>query len=109
MDHPLRTLANATLAPAGAWTVKLYNRQLALAQPVHVWIQRDDSLYGFPRLGRQSYLDEVAYKRFDDGGRPIEDDARNPGALTKRRGTINAIATGTQTIVVGGWLRRDGA
>ena len=41
-------LANATLAPAGAWTVKLYNRQLSQAQPVHVWIQRDNSLYGFP-------------------------------------------------------------
>jgi hypothetical protein len=32
--------------------------------------------------------------------------ATAPGALTRRRG-INAIATGTQTIVIGGWIRRD--
>jgi hypothetical protein len=102
-------LANATLAPSGAWTVKLYNRQLSPAQPVHVWIQRDDSLYGFPRLGRQSYFEEDLYKLFDDGGRPNEDDAKDrAGALTRRRGTINAIATGTQTNVIGGWVRRDG-
>jgi hypothetical protein len=101
-------LARATLAPAGAWTVKLYNRQLSQAQPVHVWIQRDDSLYGFPRLGRQSYLEEDLYRRFDHDGRPNEDDGTDPpGALTRRRGTINAIATGAETIVIGGWVRRD--
>lgn len=102
-------LANATLAPSGAWTVKLYNRQLSPAQPVHVWIQRDDSLYGFPRLGRQSYLEDDRYRRLDHGGRPNEDDAKDlAGALTRRRGTINAIATGTQTNVIGGWVRQDG-
>lgn len=102
------TFTNSTLAPAGTWTVKLYNRTLTLAQPVHLWIQRDDSLYGFPRLGRQSYFEEDSYVRWDQGGQEIVDDAKNlPGALTQRRGTISAIATGTETVVVGGWIRKD--
>ncbi|MGH8432258.1 MAG: hypothetical protein ACREUF_17835, partial [Solimonas sp.] len=97
------------IAPAGRWTVKLYNERLSPAQPVHAWIQRDDSLYGFPRLGRQSYFEDERYRRFDHGGREIEDDAGNdPNCPIQRRGTINAIATGTSAIVAGSFVRRGG-
>jgi hypothetical protein len=96
--------ANA-IAPAGPWTVKLRNQNLARRDVIHAWVQRDDSLYGFPIRGRQAYFDNDCYKRFDNAGREIETD--DPSCVLKRYGTINPIATGRQPIVMGGFLREE--
>jgi hypothetical protein len=93
------------LAPSGVWTVTLTNKTLTPGQEIHAWIQRDDSLYGHPVRGRQSYFDDPAYRRFDEGGRAIEiDDPKSP---VRRAGTLNAIATGSSPVVMGGYLGRE--
>jgi hypothetical protein len=74
---------------------------------VQGWIQRDDTPLGYPIRGRQSYFDEACYVRFDAQGREIEEDSNQPLCLVKRAGSINAIATGNQTIVAGGYLRKE--
>ncbi len=99
---------NLQTAPAGVWVISIENRHHSAAvNDIHAWVQRDDTAPGYPRRGRQSYFDHPSYRRFDDGGRAIEtDDAASP---VERDGSFNAIATGTEPIVVGGYRRSDGA
>jgi hypothetical protein len=103
----------APLAPAGTWSIRLDNVALT-GQTVHAWVQRDDSLYGFPLRGRQSYFNDPAYVRFDNAGRDNEID--DPGIRIRRESTLNSIATGPSGIfpatgpfllVAGGLLRRE--
>lgn len=97
--------ANA-LAPSGIWKVELKNRGLSGSDIVHAWIQRDDTPYGYPLRGRQSYFDEDCYQRFDEAtGREIETDDLK--CHVRRASLINAIATGREPIVMGGFLRRE--
>jgi hypothetical protein len=94
----------APLAPAGTWRIRLRNRGLT-DSTVHAWIQRDDSLYGFPLRGRQSFFDDPAYVRFDNAGRDKETD--DPASPVRRESTLNGIATGAAPVVVGGYLRKE--
>jgi len=96
----------AVLAPAGVWTVMLQNQLLAPTDLVQAWIQRDDSLYGFPIRGRQSYFDDASYRLFDAEGRDNERD-QPPNCVVRRASTLNAIATGAEPVVVGGVLRKE--
>lgn len=96
----------AAVAPAGVWTVTLKNISLGTSDVVDARIQRDESLYGHPRRGRQSYFDEACYSRFDHAGRAREDD--DPTCLVRRMGTLSSIATGARPIVAGGFQRREG-
>lgn len=100
------------LAPAGLWTIELHHtRGSVQVRDIHAWIQRDDTAPGYPRSGRQSYFDDARYARFDDGGRAIEKDDHplTQDSTVKRQGTLNAIATGQEPVVVGGFRRSDGA
>ena len=63
---------------------------------------------GFRGRGRQSYFDHECYHRFDAQGREIEHDDDQPPCVVKRSGSINALATGNRTLVVGGFLRKEG-
>lgn len=94
-------------APAGTWTVTLRNIGLRRDEVVHAWVQRDESLYGYPRRGRQSHFEHPRYERFEvPSGREKEaDDADCP---VKRAGLISAIATGSKPVVVGGFIRNEG-
>jgi hypothetical protein len=103
------------LAPAGSWTVEIENLQLTPREIVHAWIQRDDSVQGYRRRGRQSYFDDRRYDRYDHAGRDVESDnyvrpvprTRAPGASAiSREGTLNAIATGSKLDVIGGIVRK---
>jgi hypothetical protein len=97
----------ATLAPAGTYRIELtYTGGFAADDIVHAWVARDETLPGYPQAGRQSFFDDPAYQRFDYAGRDLEtDDTAN--SVVKRRGTINSIATGASTIVMGGYLRKE--
>ncbi len=96
------------LAPHGLWTITLENTGLGADEEVHAWVERDDQLYGYPRLGRQSYFDEICYTRFDEAsGRPLDDDPLGTSCLVQRKTLINAIATGTESFVVGGFQRSE--
>jgi hypothetical protein len=93
------------VAPFGIWRLKLRDVSLKPDEYVNAWIQRDDTPYGYPTVGRQSYFDDPAYRRFDTGGREIEVD--DESSVVKRKGALNAIATGERTVVIGGVLRRE--
>lgn len=92
------------VAPSGVWRVVVEN--LGPAVDIAAWIQRDDTPYGYPRRGRQSHFEDPAYVRFDPvSGREIEVD--NAASYIKRDGSINRLATGSETIVMGGFRRSD--
>lgn len=91
------------VAPHGVWTILIENTDLMAGEEVHAWVQRDDSAFGYPSLGRQSYFDDAEYERFDAMGDIAVVD--NSKSLVRRAGTLNAIATGSdpRIIVVGGY------
>ncbi|MBJ6125018.1 hypothetical protein [Microvirga splendida] len=93
------------VAPAGLWNLSLKNLWLSSHEPVEAWVQRDDAPVGYPRRGRQSYFDVPSYEIYGHDGDLLEED--DPACPVKREGSINAIATGRNTIVIGGLLRRE--
>jgi hypothetical protein len=95
----------APVAPSGVWRLRLRDASLKADEYVNAWIQRDDTPYGYPTVGRQSYFDDPHYRRFDEAGREIEVD--HASSIVRRAGTMNAIATGESTAVIGGVLRKE--
>lgn len=101
---PTATLrSNWQVAPAGNWDIEIEN-QGPQALTLDAWIQRDDTPIGYPSRGRQSRFEDPNYRRFTLGGRERERD--NAASYVKRDGTINSIATGRRTIVIGGYRRQ---
>lgn len=101
------------VAPSGVWRVRL-RRTNSDVTDIRAWIRRDDTPYGYPRRGRQSYFYDAGYPpnerypRFDNSGREIDDDLDPTypnNSSIKRDGTLNAIATGARSIVIGGVRR----
>jgi|GraSoiStandDraft_4_1057263.scaffolds.fasta_scaffold13928_3 hypothetical protein len=90
-------------APSGTWRIDIRNDGGKV--DVDAWVQRGDTPFGYPLWGRQSRFDDDKYVRFDLAGRLEEDD--DPASYIRRRGTQNALATGQQTIVIGGFRRSD--
>lgn len=104
----LQPAATPALAPSGTWEVRFQNVSFDTSDLVQAWIQRDDTPYGYPLRGRQSYFDEPCYVRFDAQGLEIEDeDPNQPLCVVRRESLINAIATGSETIVAGGFSGRE--
>jgi hypothetical protein len=103
-------------APAGEWRLE-FHRVGAAKVVAHAWVQRDDSLYGYPQRGRQAYFDHKDYVRFaerrdfDLRGDEVTDDEDPAQALTPspvtRASLFNAIATGAGVITAGGFHERD--
>jgi hypothetical protein len=98
-------------AASGVWTIRVHNQSFPEDERIHAWIQRDDTPFGYPVRGRQSYFDEFCYQRFSETKTPIgetiaEDAHQDQGQChVERAGLTNAIATGTETIVVGGYVK----
>ncbi len=69
--------------------------------PLDIYVQRDDTLPGYARRGRQSWLEDPLYVRRDQAGRTILTDPEAPGPV-RREGTFNAIAAGPGTRFVAG-------
>ena len=88
-------------APSGAWRVTLHNAG-ASALECNAFVQRDDAPLGRPTLGRQSYLYDEDYRRFDARGavEVLDSDA----AYVRRVGTLNGLASGDRVHVAGGAL-----
>lgn len=95
------------LAPAGLWTIVLENVSLGKNDTIEAWIERSERPHGYPRYGRQSYFDDPAHVRFDPQGRPIAEDSPNPSSPVRRLGMLNAIGTGREPVVIGGFVRKD--
>ncbi|MBN3751912.1 S8 family serine peptidase [Paraburkholderia sp. Tr-20389] len=107
---PTVTLQPARIAaPAGNWVVTLANlASTSGSLDIHAWIQRNETAYGFPIRGRQSRFDDPRYKRFFGGMHVRDTDDNNTDSWINRRSTLNSIATGDSTVVVGGYRRTDG-
>ncbi len=101
--------ANAAIAPAGRWTIRVSPRtaedveaiQYLSHRAVECWIRRDETLPGFMPGGRQALFDDPHYKKTTKFGGPMAVDPRKSEALVKREGTFSGFATGLTTIVVG--------
>lgn len=100
---PTATLQpNREVAPSQVWQIQVEN--VGPRAAIDAWIQRDDTPYGYPTRGRQSYFDDPDYVRFRESGE--EEDADNNSYVQRRR-TLNSLATGRRTIVIGGFHRKD--
>jgi hypothetical protein len=101
---PTATLhPTAELAPAGRWEVQIKN--VGPQATFDAWIQRDDTPYGYAIRGRQSRFDDQNYQYRDAAGREIQVDSA--ASYVKRAGTINAMASGRETVVIGGFHRKE--
>ncbi len=90
------------VVPSGLWRVHVRNASTA-AMDVDCWVQRDVGPYGSHRLGRQSYLHDARYERFDEIT-DVRDRDTGPSHVV-REGTISAMATGSIAPVTGGDAR----
>lgn len=91
--------------PAGAWRVEV-RAHCPSGGAIEAWVRRDDAPLGHRRRGRQPYLDDPAYLRFDARGAPQAYDPKPPG-LVRRAGTLSDLGALSETWVVGGY-RADG-
>lgn len=95
-----------TLSPSGIWKVRFEN-EAATATDLSVWIRRDDSLPGFPRLGRQSSIERDPPQ---EGPMPLNQkqwerwDVYGSASVV---GTISSIASGQLTVVTSGFGAAD--
>jgi len=97
----------AILAPVGTYGIAITRTSgFNVVDLVDAWVARDETLPGYPQAGRQSFFDDPLYQRFDYAGRDLETDDTST-SVVQRRGTINSIATGDRTIVMGGYLRKE--
>jgi hypothetical protein len=103
--QPTERMGSGPVAPAGLWTIHLKNRGFEGDETVAAWIQRDEPPFGYPPRGRQSYFDHADYSQFDPTGREEEED--DPDSIVQRSGSMNALATGTTPLVVGGLVRKE--
>ncbi len=99
---------DAVLAPAGEWTFEIENVNLQPDQAVEVWIQRDDTLPGFPPHGRQAYFNNACYQRFDEYGRPLAVDPPGSDCPIRRAGTLSGFADGASPLVIGAFVQSNG-
>jgi hypothetical protein len=99
------------VAPSGTWRVEVRYNGAPIV--MHAWIQRGDTPFGYPLRGRQSRFDHPDYQRFIRVGalkKPVgalnEEDIPPQSPLV-RRGTISAMGTGREAVVIGGFRRSD--
>jgi hypothetical protein len=97
-------------ADSGKWTVVIRRSHDVRLKgyPIHCWIQRATDFESFRSGSRQSYFDDYAYEstRFTPQGDLAEKDLdeKDPKkSLVKRFGSLNGLATGHTSLVVGGY------
>lgn len=99
-----KVLHNKTVQP-GEWKVTIENLNKE-DLTIKAWIQRDDSVFNRPTIGRQSRFDDPNFVRFSRNGYPIKDDIGNESYI-RLEGTISAIATGEYSIAAGAYRYSD--
>lgn len=103
LEPTLRRTAAGPRAPSGDWRLEFSNT--GAQAPLEAWIWRDDRPMGFPIVGRQSRFDDSIYEVLTyPSGAVNEVDNASP---IKRAGAFNDMATGLNTIVVGGVRQSD--
>lgn len=96
----------AGLAPSGVWKIRIKRGEIDADEIVHAWVERDETLPGFPRAGRQSRFEDADYVRFDNFGAPLQHDPAS-AAKVRRTSTLSGFANGSErrVIVAGAWNR----
>ncbi|MEM9029163.1 MAG: S8 family serine peptidase [Pseudomonadota bacterium] len=92
-DPEDQTSKRTHVAPHGRWRIELANTRHS-AKPIHAsfYVQRDDTPTGFPRRGRQSYLEhEFAYE-FAQKFLNYTKHNTGKGSTVTREGSLSAIA-----------------
>ena len=93
-------------APHGLWRITVRAALKDAGERIDAWLQRDDTpLAHSPTFGQQSYFDDDAYDRFDARGFAVDADPDPNPSSVSRSGSLNAIATGKASIVVGGYVQ----
>lgn len=114
-DHTARYRVLIVMAPtepedaclprsdSGKWTVVIKRGQAAdfIKDPIHCWIQRSADPVSLRSGSRQSYFDERKDVRYNLAGDLREEDSR--GAFVERFGSLNGLATGSTSLIVGGY------
>jgi hypothetical protein len=90
-------------APSGTWQVEVKNTGRMIR--IDAWVQRGDTPPGYRLHGRQSRFDDPLYERFNPMG-ALEEADMGPSYI-RRHKAINALATGHEAIVIGGFRRSD--
>ena len=93
-------------APSGTWKITLVNKTTKSHDAFNAWIQRNEPVLGGPPHARQSRFEDEKYERNDHAGNPRTED--NASSYVKRAGTLNGIATGSRTFVIGAYRGSDG-
>jgi hypothetical protein len=90
-------------AESGKWIVAIERGPHAdfIEDPIHCWIQRSADPESLRSGSRQSYFDEPKDGRYDPNGELKEKDLK--GTFVKRFGSLNGLATGPTSLVVGGY------
>ena len=94
---PTRCMNAAPCAPHGDWTVAIENQGNDSVELIHAWVERDNTSFGQPTRGRQSYL--VDEKTVRTPSPPVTTAA---GDLTGF-GSLNSIGTFTDATVISGY------
>jgi hypothetical protein len=92
------------LAPAGLWIIEITKKDIAEGEKVEVWIERDETLPGFPQFGRQSYLDNACYQRFDSRDELRDSDPPGDTCIVRRAGLLSGFACGDSPCVIAGYI-----
>lgn len=85
------------LAPSGRWRLSFSETpEVTTGDPrfpdgevINIWVERNDTVPGFPARGRQSYLAHPKHDPYDkDSGRPLE--SARTGSPIERSGTMGS-------------------
>lgn len=106
--HPTQSLTPAPLAPSGRWKIEVTPIAITPTERVQVWVERDDTLPGFRRGGRQPFFDNANYKRFNKYGAPLPVDPAGTDSLVRRAGTLSGFACGKSPLVIGAFTQSNG-
>ncbi|MBT3143184.1 S8 family serine peptidase [Ruegeria litorea] len=105
-DNPMRV---GLVAPSGDWKLQFVKGNAVDKLSLNIWVQRDETLPDFPEFGRQSYLSDPSYTRFNvPGGKVISEDPVAHASPVRRAGMINGIACGNLPAVIAGYVSSDG-
>lgn len=88
-------------AEAGDWTIRLTAK--TNVPFLNAYVERNNSMFDLSRpKGRQAFFVDDRYKK--DGEYPGGNDDDPLHGVIKRRGTLNSMATGAETVVVGAYV-----
>ncbi|WP_284179665.1 hypothetical protein [Rhabdaerophilum sp. SD176] len=89
---------------SGAWEIRIEATGLLRNEAIEAWVQRDDLPVATARPSRQSRFRHADFRPFDPPGQP--GDGSRETSPVQRPGSLNALATGPRTLVIGACAAR---